>query len=223
MFRQVFLSQPRHKDVSRAEVDPGLAGQPSQRQEPLGVPAVALAGHLLPAAPGVALHGGVAACAAPRCGASRRPSSPRGAACASSRSRRRARGRPSPRGARAARFRPAPPQGLGRQALRPGALPGRRPRRAGCPRDRGDWLTAPGPFAYTLCLVLADHSSPALPTSQTEATTLSGRPRMVGVPMPKAERISCSDPKLSDAQTCNFEAIKHNRRGDIPVPHVGVQ
>ena len=32
---------------------------------------------------------------------------------------------------------------------------------------------------------------------------------MVGVPMLKAERISCSDPKLSDAQTCNFEAIKH--------------
>lgn len=33
---------------------------------------------------------------------------------------------------------------------------------------------------------------------------------MVGVPMPKAERISCSDPKLSDAQTRNFEAIKHS-------------
>ena len=29
------------------------------------------------------------------------------------------------------------------------------------------------------------------------------------MPMLKAERISCSDPKLSDAQTCNFEAIKH--------------
>lgn len=28
--------------------------------------------------------------------------------------------------------------------------------------------------------------------------------------MLKAERISCSDPKLSDAQTRNFEAIKHN-------------
>ena len=34
---------------------------------------------------------------------------------------------------------------------------------------------------------------------------------MVGVPMLKAERISCSDPKLSDAQTRNFEAIKHTR------------
>ena len=33
---------------------------------------------------------------------------------------------------------------------------------------------------------------------------------MVGVPMLKAERISCSGPKLSDAQTRNFEAIKHN-------------
>ena len=34
---------------------------------------------------------------------------------------------------------------------------------------------------------------------------------MVGVPMLKAERISCSGPKLSDAQTRNFEAIKHTR------------
>ena len=32
---------------------------------------------------------------------------------------------------------------------------------------------------------------------------------MVGVPMHKAERISRSGPKLSDAQTRNFEAIKH--------------
>lgn len=36
-----------------------------------------------------------------------------------------------------------------------------------------------------------------------------GRLRVVGVPMLKAERISCSGPKLSDAQTRNFEAIKH--------------
>ena len=36
---------------------------------------------------------------------------------------------------------------------------------------------------------------------------------MVGVPMLKAERISCSGPKLSDAQTRNFEAIKHNWTG----------
>ena len=33
---------------------------------------------------------------------------------------------------------------------------------------------------------------------------------MVGVPMLKAERISRSGPKLSDAQTRNFEAIKYN-------------
>ena len=52
---------PADPEVRLAEVDLDLAGQPSQRQEPLGVPAVALAGHLLPAAPGVALHGGVAA------------------------------------------------------------------------------------------------------------------------------------------------------------------
>lgn len=30
------------------------------------------------------------------------------------------------------------------------------------------------------------------------------------MPMLKAERISCSGPKLSDAQTRNFEAIKHS-------------
>ena len=35
---------------------------------------------------------------------------------------------------------------------------------------------------------------------------------MVGVPMHKAERISRSGPKLSDAQTRNFEAIKYKRR-----------
>lgn len=33
---------------------------------------------------------------------------------------------------------------------------------------------------------------------------------MVGVPMLKAERISRSGPKLSDAQTRNFEAIKYS-------------
>ena len=35
------------------------------------------------------------------------------------------------------------------------------------------------------------------------------------MPMLKAERISCSGPKLSDAQTRNFEAIKH--KYDEPV------
>lgn len=35
---------------------------------------------------------------------------------------------------------------------------------------------------------------------------------MVGVPMLKAERISRSGPKLSDAQTRNFEAIKYSGR-----------
>ena len=38
---------------------------------------------------------------------------------------------------------------------------------------------------------------------------------MVGVPMLKAEGISCSGPKLSDAQTRNFEAIKHTQRPSI--------
>lgn len=32
---------------------------------------------------------------------------------------------------------------------------------------------------------------------------------MVGVPTHKAKRISCSDQKLSDAQTRNFKAISH--------------
>ena len=40
-----------------------------------------------------------------------------------------------------------------------------------------------------------------------------GRLRVVGVSMLKAERISCSGPKLSDAQTRNFEAIKHKYQG----------
>ena len=36
------------------------------------------------------------------------------------------------------------------------------------------------------------------------------------MPMLKAERISCSGPKLSDAQTRNFEAIKHRyTQGDV--------
>jgi hypothetical protein len=39
------------------EVGPGLAGQPAERKEALGVPVVALPGHLLAPAPGVALHG----------------------------------------------------------------------------------------------------------------------------------------------------------------------
>ena len=39
---------------------------------------------------------------------------------------------------------------------------------------------------------------------------------MVGVPMLKAERISRSGPKLSDAQTRNFEAIKYTRRFPCP-------
>ena len=40
---------------------------------------------------------------------------------------------------------------------------------------------------------------------------------MVGVPMLKAERISRSGPKLSDAQTRNFKAIKYTRheRGTV--------
>ena len=48
-------------EVRLAEVDLDLAGQPSQSHEPLGVPAVALAGHLLAAALDVALCGGVTA------------------------------------------------------------------------------------------------------------------------------------------------------------------
>lgn len=73
--------------------------------------------------------------------------------------------------------------------------------------DLGDALAAAE--LVFLYLVRADHSSLALLTSQTEATTLLGRLRVVGVPMLKAERISCSGPKLSDAQIRNFEAIKH--------------
>ena len=38
---------------------------------------------------------------------------------------------------------------------------------------------------------------------------------MVGVPMLKAERVSRSDPKLSDAQTRNFEAIKYTTAAQL--------
>ena len=44
-------------EVRLPEVDLDLAGQPAQRKEALGVPAVTLPGHLLAAAPDVALHG----------------------------------------------------------------------------------------------------------------------------------------------------------------------
>ena len=42
-----------------------------------------------------------------------------------------------------------------------------------------------------------------------------GRLRVVGAPMLKAEGISCSGPKLPDAQTRNFEAIKYTHRPSI--------
>lgn len=47
---------------------------------------------------------------------------------------------------------------------------------------------------------------------------------MVGVPMLKAERISRSGPKLSDAQTRNFEAIKYmcTPRPKAPAPGADV-
>ena len=47
-----------------------------------------------------------------------------------------------------------------------------------------------------------------------------GRLRVVGAPMLKAERIPCSGPKLSDAQTRNFEAIKHTWRDGFEPPGV---
>ena len=107
-----------------------------------------------------------------------------------------------------------PPREGGEPDLHPGVLPDRRLRRADRPRDRGDRLAAPCPLAYILYLVHADHSSLVLLTSQTEATTLLGRLRVVGVPMLKAESISCSGPKLSGAQPRNFEAIKHTGQED---------
>ena len=39
---------------------------------------------------------------------------------------------------------------------------------------------------------------------------------MVGVPMHETVIFSCSDPKLSDAQTRNFEAIKYSLVGKPP-------
>ena len=157
---------PADPEVRLAEVDLDLAGQPSQRQEPLGVPAVALAGHLLPTALDVALHGGVAArvallVAKPRVDPRRRVAllAPVPAVVVEPGVDRLLVGREQ------LALRLAPPRGLGRQVLHPGVLPGRRLRHADRPRDRGDWLAAPGPLAYILHLVHADRSSLALPTS----------------------------------------------------------
>ena len=153
-------------EVRLAEVDLDLAGQPSRRQEPLGVPAVALAGHLLAAALDVAPRGGAAArvallVAKPHAGPRRRaaPLAPVPAVAV------------EPRVDRLLVWLEdlalglAPPRGLGRQVLHPGVLPDRRLRRADRPRDRCDWLAAPCPLAYILYLVHADHSSLALLTS----------------------------------------------------------
>ena len=152
--------------VRLAEVDLDLAGRPSRRQEPLGVPAVALAGHLLAAAPGVAPRGGAAArvallVAEPHVGPRRRVAllAPVPAVVV------------EPGAGRLLVWRedlalgPSPPRGLGRQALHPGVLPDRRLRRADRPRDRRDRLAAPRPLAYILYLVHADHSPLALLTS----------------------------------------------------------
>lgn len=153
-------------EVRLAEVDLDLTGQPSQCQEPLGVPAVALAGHLLAAAPDVAPHGGVAARVAPL--VARPHVDPR---------RRVALLAPvsavvvEPGVDRPLVWREdlalglAPPRGLGRQVPHPGTLPDRRLRRADRPRNRRDWLAAPCPLAHILYLVHADHSSLALLTS----------------------------------------------------------
>ena len=46
---------------------------------------------------------------------------------------------------------------------------------------------------------------------------------MVGVSMLKTERISRSGPKLSDAQTRNFEAIKHNALAYLGFPSVALE
>ena len=153
-------------EVRLAEVDLDLAGQPSQRQEPLGVPAVALAGHLLAAALDVALHGGAAAriallIAKPHVDPRRRVAllAPVPAVVV------------EPGVDRLLVRREdlalglAPPRGLGRQVLHPDVLPDRRLRRADRPRNRGDRLAAPCPLAYILYLVHADHSSLALLTS----------------------------------------------------------
>ena len=78
-------------------------------------------------------------------------------------------------------------------------------------------LAAPGPPAHVLYLVHVDHSSLALPTSQTEATTLPGRPRVVDAPMLAPESFSCSDPKSFGAQTRNCEAVKHTSGHALPV------
>lgn len=202
---------PADPEVRLAEVDPDLAGRPPQRQGPLGVPSVALAGHLLAPSLHVALHGRAAALVALLVAGPHVDPRGRVALLAPVPAVVVEPGvdRPLVRREQLA-LRLVPPRGLGRQVLHPGVLPGRRLRHAERPRDRRDWLAAPGPFAHVLHLARAGRSPLVLPASQTEATTLSGRPRMVGVPMLKPEGFSCSEPKLLHAQIRNFEAIKHN-------------
>ena len=147
-----------HPGVGLAEVDLDLSGQPARRQEALGVPAVALAGHLLPALPRVALHGGVRALVAPLVPEPHVHPHGRVALLA-----------PVPavvvepgvdrlpvrREQLALRLLPL--RRLGRQVLHPGVLPGRRLRDADRPRNRGYRFPDSRPSAHVLYPVHADH------------------------------------------------------------------
>ena len=152
--------------VRLAEVDLDLAWQPAQRQEALGVPAIAIPGHLLAPAPDVALHGGVGAAVAepvpePRVRPHGRvaPPAPVPAVVVEP-----GVDRPLVGGERLA-LRLPPPRGLGREVIHPGVLPRRRLRHADCPGDRCDWLATPCPSAYILYLVHVDHFPSGLLTS----------------------------------------------------------
>ena len=135
-----------------------------------------------------------------RPGASHTPSRPCGATCASSCSRRRARSLSSPRRGRAPRSR-APSSSGARETGPPSWrtssqwAPTRRPpsRLTRSPRRA---LLRMSPVLSTPII-----SPPAPLTSQTEATACWANRGMVGVPMREPVIFSCSDPKLSDAQT----------------------
>lgn len=205
---------PADPEVGLADAGLDLSGQPAQLQEALGVPAVALAGHLLPALLHVALHGGIGALVAapvdePHIHPHGRMAllAPVHAVIAGP-----GVGRlPVRRGQLALRLLPL--RRLGRQVLHPRVLPGRRLRDADCPRDRGYRLPAPRPSAHVLHPVHADHFLSGLLMPIAEATTCWTSFGMVGVPMPEPESFSCSDPKVPDAQIRNSEVIKHSSFG----------
>ena len=149
-------------EVGLPEVHLALSRQPGELEVAGRVPCVALGGHLLPAAPDVALHRGVAALVAlllaePHVDAHGGVPllAPVAAVVLEPRVDRGLVGREG----RALRLRR--PRRLGREVAHPDVLPDGGLGHPLRPGDPGDRLAPPRPPAYILYLVHADHSSPA--------------------------------------------------------------